>query len=100
MQVRAFVKKLPYTIWNVQDMKQLVRSSGPVGANYIEANDPLSDKDRKLHFKICRKEARESKYWLTLLDLDSNQELEKTKTLLQDEAQELKLIFSSILNKL
>jgi len=41
---RMFVKKLPKTIGNIEDGKQLIRSSGSVGANYIEANEALSKK--------------------------------------------------------
>lgn len=45
MNVRALVKKLNKSIANIQDGKQVVRSSGSVGANYIEANESLSKKD-------------------------------------------------------
>jgi len=68
-ETRSFVKHLPKTIANIEDIKQLVRSSGSVGANYIEANDSLSKKDFFLMIiKICRKEAKESQYRLQLLD--------------------------------
>ena len=53
---RVFVKILPKTIGNIGDGKQLVRSSGSVGANYIEANESLSKRDFVLRAKICRKE--------------------------------------------
>jgi four helix bundle protein len=43
--VRVFVKKIPKTVANIEDTKQVVRASGPVGANYIEANESLSKKD-------------------------------------------------------
>ncbi len=43
--VRSFVKKLPRTIVNIEDGKQLIKASGSVGANYIEANEALSKKD-------------------------------------------------------
>ena len=65
---RAFVKKLARTIANIEDVRQLVRSSGSVGANYIEANESLSKKDFILRIKISRKEAKESRYWLRLLE--------------------------------
>ncbi len=42
--IRAFVKMLPRTIANEQDIRQLVRASGSVGANYIEASESLSKK--------------------------------------------------------
>jgi hypothetical protein len=41
-KIRAFVKQLPNTMGNIEDIKQLVRASGSVGANYIEANESLS----------------------------------------------------------
>ncbi len=37
--VRSFIKKIPRTISNIEDGKQIIRSSGSVGANYIEANE-------------------------------------------------------------
>jgi len=63
-KVREFVKHLKKTLSNIEDGKQVVRSSGSVGANYIEANEALSKKDFKMRIKICRKEAKESRYWL------------------------------------
>lgn len=60
--IRGFVKMLPRTIANEQDTKQLVRASGSVGANYIEASESLSKKDFMMHIKISRKEAKESRY--------------------------------------
>ena len=67
-RARALVKELPKTIGNVEDARQLVRSSGSVGANYIEANESLSKKDFVLRIKICRKEAKETRYWLCLIE--------------------------------
>jgi len=59
-RVRTFVNKLKKTITNTEDVKQLIRASGSVGANYIEANKALSRKDFIMRTKICRKEAKES----------------------------------------
>jgi four helix bundle protein len=53
--VRAFVKKLPRTLCNAEDVKQVVRSSGSVGANYIEANEALTKKDFRYRIGISRK---------------------------------------------
>lgn len=61
-EVRHFVKTLESTIANIEDTKQVVRSSGSTGSNYIEANESLSKKDFLLRIKICRKEAKESAY--------------------------------------
>jgi four helix bundle protein len=98
-QCRLFVKKLPRTQGNIEDGKQLIRSSGSIGANYIEANESLSKKDFLMRIKICRKESKESRYWLTLLDISNSQDLEKDRQTLIKEATELMMIFSSIMRK-
>jgi four helix bundle protein len=66
--VRAFVKRLPKTISNTEDVRQLVRASGSVAANWIEADEALSKKDFLMRVKICRKEAKESRLFLRLVD--------------------------------
>ena len=98
-RVRSFVKKLSKTISNNEDTKQLVRASGSVGANYIEANEALSKKDFLMRIKICRKEAKESKYWLRLIDTNDNHELEDERKPLEKEATKLTHIFGSIVTK-
>ncbi len=65
--VAVYVKSLPRTSSNNEYASQVVRSSGSVGANYIEANEALSKKDFLMRIKICRKEAKESAYWLRLI---------------------------------
>ncbi|OGK08894.1 four helix bundle protein [Candidatus Roizmanbacteria bacterium RIFCSPHIGHO2_01_FULL_35_10] len=97
--VRVFVKKLPKNITNLRDIPQLIDSSGSVGANYIEANEALSKKDFFMRIKISRKEAKESKYWLILIDTYQNVDLEKDRNKLIQEALELTKIFGSILEK-
>jgi len=96
--VRLFVKTLPKTIANLNDGKQVIRSSGSVGANYREANESLSKKDFIMRIKISRKEAKESAYWLRLIDETNELKNIQAKKLLQ-EAIELKKILSSILEK-
>lgn len=95
--VRSFVKTLPRSPANDEDSKQLIRSSGSVGANYREANDSLGKKDFLMRIKISRKEAKESIYWLRLLDVDTDQETERND--LKQEATELMKIFGAILHK-
>jgi len=97
--VRLFVKTLPTTIANIEDGKQLIKASGSVGANYIEANEALSKKDFKMRIKICRKEAKESAYWLRLINEVNNLKNADDAIILMQEANELKKIFSSILTK-
>ncbi len=97
--IRVFIKTLKMTVANIEDSKQVIRSSGSVGANYIEANEALSKKDFKFRVKISRKEAKESIYWLRLIsepnDLPNQKEV---KDLIQ-EATELKKILSAIIDK-
>ena len=96
---RFLVRDLKWTISNQEDGKQLVRSSGSVGANYIEGNEKLGEKDLKFRLKISRKEAKESEYWLKLLkELNENQ-VERIQKL-EIEANELRKILSAIINKL
>jgi four helix bundle protein len=94
---RAFVKQLPKTLANIEDGKQLVKASGSVGANYIEANEALSKKDFRMRIKICRKEAKESRYWLRLTEIDGAGNTETTQEGLIQEATELTNIFGAIL---
>ena len=98
-QVRVFVRKLPKCTANFEDGKQVIRSSGSVGANYIEANEALSKKDFIMRIKISRKESKESRYWLKLVDLENNGDLEKKCNELIDEATQLMNIFGAILQK-
>ena len=95
---RLLIQTLPKTISTIEDGKQLVRSSGSVAANYIEANEKLGDKDFKFRLKISRKESKESVLWLKLLK-DLNTKLETELTQLSNEAEELCKILSAIINK-
>jgi four helix bundle protein len=97
--VRFFIKKLPQTLANREDARQLINSSGSVGANYIEANEALSKKDFLMRIKICRKEAKESRHWLRLLDTQARHDLENEQKKLEQEATELMNIFGSIVRK-
>jgi len=97
--VRGFIKTLPKTMSNTEDSKQLIKSSGSVGANYIEANESLSKKDFSLRIKISRKEAKESAYWLRLINETNDLDNANKAISLINEAEELKKIFSPILQK-
>lgn len=97
--VRGFVKQLPRTLANIEDVRQLVRASGSVAANWIEADEALSKKDFLMRAKICRKEAKESRLFLRLLDIGLTQRSIAVRDALIAEARELTLIFSSIISK-
>ncbi len=96
--IRLFVKTLPNTKANFEDGKQLIKSSGSVGANYREANEALSKKDFLLRIKISRKEAKESAYWIRLI-IETNEFKNEEGHKLFQETTELTKIFSSIIEK-
>lgn len=95
--IALYVKQLPRNVSNSEYTKQAVDASGSVGANYIEANEALSKKDFMMRIKICRKEAKESAYWLRLLLETNDEKYSEEGKRLFNEATELKKIFSSIL---
>jgi len=97
--VVLFCKTLQKTISNIEYIKQVIRSSASVGANYIEAQESLGKKDFVMRVKISRKEAKETMYWLVLLMETNGKEIQQDGTLLFKEATELKKILSSIIEK-
>ena len=97
---RDFCLKLKWDIINTEYIKQLIRSSGSVGANYIEASDDLGKLDEKMKIKIARRESKESIHWLDLILTYENKDLEEERISLMDEAEQIKKILSAILNKL
>ena len=90
--VRAFVKQLPRTISNTEDVRQLVRASGSAAANWIEADEVLSKKDFLMRAQICRKEAKESRLFLRLVDTGLTKNNVAGRDALATEARELTLI--------
>jgi len=95
--IRVFVKALPRTMGNAEDVRQLIRASGSVAANWIEANEALSKKDFLLRVKICRKEAKESRLFLRLIETIPASVSAQDE--LANEARELMVIFSAIISK-
>ena len=95
--VRAFVRELPHTICNEEDVKQVIRSAGSVGANYIEANESLGRKDFEMRIRISKKEAKETRFWLRLLDTHDKSELNDERQRLVNESDELMRILGAIL---
>ena len=98
-RVRDFCLKLPRNTINAEYVSQLIRAGSSPGANYIEANESIGDKDFKMKIKTCRREAKESAYWLRLVITDYSSEIENERFGLRQEAKELVLIFSAILKK-
>jgi len=98
-RVRLFVRQLDRRLNFFSDIDQLVRASGSVGANYIEANDAISPKDFIHRIKISRKESKESWFWLCLIVTPPSDPIELEKIALSKESLELMNIFGSIIRK-
>lgn len=95
---RLLIRSIKKDLATIEDAKQLVRSSGSVAANYIEANESLSKKDFIHRIKICRKESKETQMWLRLL-LINDEEFKLLQNTLIVESMELRKIFGAILEK-
>ncbi|MDP1884055.1 MAG: four helix bundle protein [Candidatus Moranbacteria bacterium] len=94
-EIIAFIKKLNKDIVNIPIINQIIRSATSIGANYREANGASSKKDFHNKIYICKKECKETKYWIELLAKANPEEAEKCRELWK-ESQELTLIFSKI----
>jgi four helix bundle protein len=92
-----FVKTLPRNLINNQLISQIVRSGTSIGANYMEADGAESKKDFRHKIAIYKKESKETKHWLRMIER-ANPEKKDECTRLWNEGQELTLIFSSILS--
>ncbi len=92
-----FVKTLPINPINSELIRQIVKSGTSIGANYMEADAAESKKDFRHKIAICKKEAKETKHWLRMIAKANQERKDKCKEL-WSEAQELTLIFSSIIS--
>jgi four helix bundle protein len=96
--VIAFAKLLTRNPVVLPLLLQFIRSGTSVGANYCEADDAVSKKDFCHKIGTCKKEARETKYWLRMIATAEPETKTKARQLWQ-EAKELHLIFAAILRK-
>lgn len=97
--VRRMARQIPKTILTRNDVTQVMRSSGSIGANYIEANAALGKKDFQMRLRIARKEAKETVFWLNLLNDGCDENVQSIIMALIQEADELMKILGAILRK-
>ena len=93
--VIRFARTLPQDVITIPLIGQLVRSGTSVGANYCEADDSVSKGDFRHRISICKKESRETKFWLRMM-ATAVPESKTQGRILWREAKELHLIFSAI----
>ena len=93
-----FYKKVPVTLVTSPIITQSIKAGTSIGANYCEADDAESKKDFTHKIGICRKESRETKYWLRITAITVPEVKDECRKLWK-EAHELNLIFASIVRK-
>ncbi|HXT12475.1 MAG TPA: four helix bundle protein [Candidatus Angelobacter sp.] len=93
-----FSKKIPHTPENTRLISQLVGAATSVGANYCEADDSVSGKDFKKSIGTCRKESKETMFFLRMVAA-SEEALKDEARKLWREAKELNPIFGAIWRK-
>ncbi len=96
-RVRDFCSKLPTNAANIEYIPQLLRAGSSPAANYIEANETIGEKDFKMKIKTCRRESKESAYWLRMVVTDGSTAMEEERSALRQEAREFIFIFTAIL---
>lgn len=103
LSVRLFLRQHKWNPVSWTDVTQVIRSSGSVAANFIEANEGVSTDDSLYRFRLCKKEARESGLWLRLIEetnpVNRDQEAHFSK-LKQESGELVKILASIISNKL
>ena|SRR3989344_5182955 len=97
-KIIGLVKILPKNTINFNLGDQVLRSGTSMGANYREANETETKKDFVFRIRICRKEGKETIYWLNLI-IEANPQLKEKIIPLLQEATELVKIFAAILIK-
>lgn len=97
-RIICLAKALPKNTINNRLIDQLIRSGTSMGANYGEANETETKKDFKFRIRICKKEGKETIYWLNLI-IEANPEFKERIKPLLGETIELVKIFAAILEK-
>jgi len=96
--VIRFAKTIPHTPENLRLISQLVGAGTSIGANYCEADDSVSGKDFKKSIGTCRKESKETMFFLRMIGTSEASLLDEARKLWR-EAKELNLIFGAIWRK-
>jgi len=96
-RIRNYCLILPKNPANNEYIPQLIRAGSSPGANYIEGNESIGDKDFKMKIRTCRRESKEAGYWVRLTISDGSEEMEKERMWLLGESKEFVLIFNSML---
>jgi len=91
-----FCKSIKPSTITIPLISQIIRSGTSIGANYCEADEASSKKDFINKICIAKKETKETKYWLRIIAHTLPEQKDAARVLWK-EAQELNLIFASII---
>ncbi len=94
--VRDFCTKVKWNVINIEYIRQVIRSSGSVSANYSEAADNLGKADERMKLKISRRESKETVKWLDLILTYDAPELDIERAALTDEGVQIKKYFQPL----
>jgi four helix bundle protein len=102
LRVAKLIDRMNKSFSVFEHSRQVVRSSASIGANMVEADGALTKRDFINKMGIARREARETRFWLILIKelipIDEVYVREELEWQI-NEAKELMLILSSIINK-
>lgn len=96
--VIGFGRRLKPDVITAPLIRQLVRAATSVGANYCEADEAGSKRESRYRISVCRREVRETRYWLRMLAAAASGHKEELRALWK-EANELTRIFAAIFRK-
>jgi len=102
LSVRLFLRQHKWDPVSWTDVTQVLRSSGSVAANFVEANESISLDDKLYRLRLCRKEAKESSLWLRLIEETNpttNEQSVIFKQLTQESSELVKILHTIIKNK-
>jgi four helix bundle protein len=91
----GYIKSVYITDINKNILNQVLRSWTSIGANYCEANGSSSKKDLANKIFICKKESKETVYWLKLLLTITSNSPNQLEAIAK-EAEEIACIFNKI----
>ena len=102
LSVRLFLRQHKWDPVSWSDVTQVLRSSGSVAANFVEANESISLDDKLYRLRLCRKEAKESSLWLRLIEETNPATKEQSaifRKLTQESSELVKILHTILKNK-
>ncbi|MEL6625557.1 MAG: four helix bundle protein [Bacteroidota bacterium] len=97
--IRDFGKVIPMTVSNVEDLKELIRVSGSIGARYIQAKQASSKPNYIQLLAASQADTQVTIHWLNLIDTQGSRDLEHRRNQLIKAAEELSRVLLQLIQK-